>query len=61
MQLIPFCHQWILKISSHSFKLFVNHNGGIVKISFNFQGQEVSREFKWGIVSYQSPTRPQGF
>lgn len=61
MRLIPFCHQWILKISSRSVKLFVNHNGGTVEISFNFQGQEVSREFKWGIVSWQSLIRPQCF
>lgn len=61
MWLIPFCHQWILKIFSRSVKLFVNHNGGTVEISFNFQGQEVSREFKWGIVSYQSLVRAKGF
>lgn len=61
MWLIPFCHQWILKIFSRSVKLFVNHNGGTVKISSYFQGQEVTREFKWGIVSYQSLIRPQGF
>lgn len=61
MWLIPFCHQWILKIFGRSVKLFVNHNGGTVKTSFNFQGQEVTREFKWVIVSYQSLIRPQGF
>lgn len=51
MWLIPFCHQWILKIFSCSVKLFINHNGGTVEIRFNFQDQEVAREFKWGIVS----------
>lgn len=61
MQLIPPCHQWILKIFSCSVKLLVNHNGGTVKIGFDFQGQEVSREFNRGIVSYQSLIRPQGF
>lgn len=61
MWLIPFCHQWILKVFSRSVKIFVNHNGGTVKISSVFQGQEVSREFKWGIVSYHSLIRPQGF
>lgn len=52
MQLIPLCHQWILKIFSCSVKLLVNHNGGTVKIGFDFQGQEVSGEFNQGIVSY---------
>lgn len=51
MWLIPFCHQWILKSFSCSVKLFINHNGGTVEIRFNFQDQEVAREFKWGIVS----------
>lgn len=45
MWLIPFCQRWILKIFSCPIKLFVNHNGATVQICFNFQGQEVSREF----------------
>lgn len=61
MQLIPFCQQWILKIFSRSDKLFVNHNGRPVKISFNFLGQEVTGQFKWGIVFYRALIRAQGF
>lgn len=61
MRLIPFCHQWILKIFSRSDKLFVNHKGSTVKIRFNFQGQEVSGEFKWGIVWISPPEDLQVF
>lgn len=61
MWLIPSCHQWILKIFSHSVKLFVNHNGGTVQISSYFLGHGVTGEFKCGLVSHQCPVRPPGF
>lgn len=35
-----------IKVFSCYVKLFVNHNGGTVKIRFNFKGQEVIGEFK---------------
>lgn len=60
MWLIPSCHQWILKIFSHSVKWFVNHNGGTVKISSYFLGWEESRQFKSGVVSHQCPVKPRG-
>lgn len=61
MWLILSCHQWILKIFSHSVKWFVNHNGATVKISSYFLGQEESGQFKCGVVSHQCPARQPWF